>query len=155
VPSDCRSTTAKRSWQGARAEARRLSKIVSLVGSTRRPLNRSRGPTHKPDQIPPQMWVVRPVGYLSLTRESQFREVLCICIWQLTAHEVCVILFFEAGVKSPAKLVAIEQTRIIAATLSFICVVPKSKSCTPTVLGLKNKTCYVGFENPTAAPFAG
>ena len=39
--------------------------------------------------------------------------------WQLTAHD-WTILFFGMGVKLPAKLVAIEENRIIAATLRFI-----------------------------------
>src|SRR5262249_25113205 len=41
--------------------------------------------------------------------------------WQLTAQGLWAILFFGMGVKLPAKLVAIEENRIIAATLSFIC----------------------------------
>jgi hypothetical protein len=44
--------------------------------------------------------------------------------WQLTAHD-WTILFFGMDVKLPAKLVAIEENRIIAATLSFICKPPK------------------------------
>jgi len=39
-----------------------------------------------------------------------------------------VILFFEMGAKLPAKLVAIEQKRIIAAALSFICT-PHKRGC--------------------------
>ena len=41
--------------------------------------------------------------------------------WQLTAQAFWAILFFGMGVKLPAKLVAIEENRIIAATVSFIC----------------------------------
>jgi len=41
--------------------------------------------------------------------------------WHVTEHTFWTILFFGIGVKLPAKLVAIEQKRIIAATLSFIC----------------------------------
>ena len=46
---------------------------------------------------------------------------------QLVEHTFWTILFFEMGAKLPAKLVAIEQKRIIAAALSFICATPKSK----------------------------
>jgi hypothetical protein len=45
--------------------------------------------------------------------------------WQLTTHD-WTILFFGMGVKLPAKLVAIEENRSIAATLSFICMPPKA-----------------------------
>ena len=41
--------------------------------------------------------------------------------WHVTEHTFWTILFFGIGVKLPAKLVAIEQKRIIAAALSFIC----------------------------------
>ena len=37
------------------------------------------------------------------------------------AQKAWAILFFGMGVTLPAKLVAIEENRIIAATLSFIC----------------------------------
>jgi hypothetical protein len=36
-------------------------------------------------------------------------------IWQLFKHELWAILFFGMGVKLPAKLVAIEESRVIAA----------------------------------------
>jgi len=41
--------------------------------------------------------------------------------WQLSKHVVWAILIFGMGVKLPAKAVAIEDKRIIAAALSFIC----------------------------------
>ena len=50
---------------------------------------------------------------LSLTHRSK-------AFWHVAAHDWA-ILFFGMGVKLPAKLVAIEENRIIAATLSFIC----------------------------------
>ena len=46
-------------------------------------------------------------------------------VWQLFKHAFWTILFFEIGVRLPAKLVAIEQKRIIAAALSFICTLHK------------------------------
>ena len=49
-------------------------------------------------------------GRRSLTHRSKLS-------WHVTAHPVWTIL----GVKLPAKLVAIEENRIIAAVLSFIC----------------------------------
>jgi hypothetical protein len=41
--------------------------------------------------------------------------------WQLSKHVVWAILIFGMGVKLPAKAVVIEDKRIIAAALSFIC----------------------------------
>ena len=41
--------------------------------------------------------------------------------WHEAAHPVWTIFIFGMGVTLPAKLVAIEENRIIAATLSFIC----------------------------------
>ena len=41
-------------------------------------------------------------------------------IWQLTGHEFWAISFLEIGARLPAKLVAIEQKRIITAGASFI-----------------------------------
>ena len=45
-------------------------------------------------------------------------------LWHAAAHDWA-ILFFGMGVKLPAKLVAIEESKIITATVSFI-VAPKS-----------------------------
>jgi hypothetical protein len=42
-------------------------------------------------------------------------------VWQFAAQLNCAILFFGMGVKLPAKLVVIEESRIIAATTCFIC----------------------------------
>jgi hypothetical protein len=44
--------------------------------------------------------------------------------WQPTAQLRCAILFFGMGVKLPAKLIVVEENRIIAAAISFICMPP-------------------------------
>jgi len=44
--------------------------------------------------------------------------------WQLLKQKFWTILFFGMGVKLPAKLVVIEEKRIIAAAASFICTPP-------------------------------
>ncbi len=48
--------------------------------------------------------------------------------WHLAEHNwrFWTNLFFGMGVKLPAKLVAIEENRIIAATFSFICTLLKA-----------------------------
>ena len=50
---------------------------------------------------------------LSFTHRSKL-------FWHVTA-QAWTILFFGMSVKLPAKLVAIEENRITAATLNFIC----------------------------------
>lgn len=50
---------------------------------------------------------------LSFTHRSKL-------FWHATA-QAWTILFFGMSVKLPAKLVAIEESKIIAATVSFIC----------------------------------
>jgi hypothetical protein len=48
-------------------------------------------------------------------------------VWQFTEQLnccVCAILFFGMGVKLPAKLLVIEENKIIAATIRFICTPP-------------------------------
>src|SRR3974377_930709 len=51
--------------------------------------------------------------------------------WQLSKHVVWAILIFGMGVKLPAKLVVIEDKRIIATALSFICALKKHSKFAP------------------------
>jgi hypothetical protein len=105
------------------------NKLISLAGSPGTSVNRVLGPPHNSGQLPVVLLAVRPVGCPPLAAESGYRELLRIgakLFWHVTEHTFWPILFFGMGVKLPARLVAIKESRIIAATLSFICTPLKS-----------------------------
>ena len=89
---------------------------LSLAGSSGTPANRFLGPPHNCQ--PPAVLLALSVGCLPLAVEAESLAHRSKLFWQLTAQD-WTILFFGIGVKLPAKLVAIEENRSIAATLSW------------------------------------
>ena len=83
------------------------------------------GPTISGGVDGPTCWVPAVGGGGGGTRSLTHTLKL---LWQLKEHAFWTTLFFGMGAKLPAKLVAIEENRIIAATLSFICTPPKART---------------------------